>query len=94
MMVMNATAINNLPAQVFADVLKKDTLKVLDNNYVIMPKEMYDMLMEECADRAIEREAARRLAHSGGKTYTEQEMMDKFGITEEDIAAAGDVEIE
>ena len=94
MMAMNAEAINNLPANVFADVLKKDVLSVIDSNYVVMPREMYEALMEEHADLEIEREAARRLADPGGRTFTEQEIMDMFGITEEDIASAGDVEIE
>ncbi len=94
MMSMNAAAINNLPASVFADVLKKDILDVIDTNYVIIPREIYENLTEDYMDRAMEREAANRLASSDGKTYTEQEMMAMLGITEKDIEAAGDVEIE
>ncbi len=94
MMSMNAAAINNLPASVFADVLKKDILDVIDTNYVIIPREIYENLTEDHMDRAMEREAAKRLASSDGKTYTEQEMMAMLGITEKDIEAAGDVEIE
>ncbi|MBQ7516178.1 MAG: hypothetical protein IJS96_07825 [Schwartzia sp.] len=94
MMSMNATAINNLPASVFADVLKKDILDVIDTNYVIVPREVYESLAEDYMDRTMEREAAKRLAASDGKTYTEQEMMAILGVTEKDIEAAGDVEIE
>lgn len=92
-MAMNAAAINNLPTGVFADVLKKDVLDVIDTNYVIVPRELYERMMDEYTDREIERVAAERLAAPGDKTYTEKEMMDMFGITEEDIKAAGDVEI-
>lgn len=92
-MAMNAAAINNLPTGVFADVLKKDVLDVIDTNYVIVPRELYERMMDEYTDREIERVAAERLADPGDKTYTEKEMMDMFGITEEDIKAAGDVEI-
>ena len=94
MMMMNATAINNLPANVFADMLKKDVLSVIDSNYVVMTREMYDTLMEEYTDRKIEREAAKRLTNANGKTYTQQELMKMFDITEKDLAAVGDVEIE
>ena len=93
-MMMNAAAINNLPANVFADILKKDVLSVIDNNYVVMTREMYDTLMEEYADRKIDREAAKRLTDANTKTYTQQEIMKMFDITEKDIAAVGDVEIE
>ena len=46
------------------------------------------------ADVLIEREAARRIAEGDGKVYTEKEVMDELGITEEDLASVGDVEIE
>ncbi|MBR1761059.1 MAG: hypothetical protein IJ741_07760, partial [Schwartzia sp.] len=46
------------------------------------------------ADVLIERETARRIAKGDGKVYTEKEVMDELGITEEDLAAVGDVEIE
>ncbi len=94
MMAMNAEAINSLSATAFAGVLKQGILDVIGTDYVILPRKIYEDMAEEYADRELFREAARRLASSGGQAYTEQEMMTMFGITEKDIAAVGDVEIE
>lgn len=59
-----------------------------------MFKKLYERIIDELTDYMIECEAAKRIKEGNSRTYTEKEVMAEFGITEEDLAAVGDVEIE
>ena len=92
-MAMSAVAVDNLSPDVFADIRKTGAKDLLGTGCVIMSKDAYEKIMDELADYEIEREAARRIAESSERTYTEAEVMKMCGITEEDLASVGDVEI-
>ena len=69
---------------------------VTDNgqDYVIMPSEKYEKLIDELADIELDRLAAERLAEPNVKWLTEEEFDAALGFTEEDLAGWEDVEIE
>lgn len=93
-MTMSAVAVNDLNADVFDDVRRSGTKDLLNTGCVIMSKKLYERIMDELADYVIESEAARRIKDGNKRMYTEKEVMAELGITEEDLAAVGDVEIE
>ena len=90
---MEAVAIGNLTEDVFADVLKNGAKQVSGTGCMIVP-DAYMKLIDEITDWKIEREAARRLEEPNPTTYTEQEALALLGITEADMEAAEDLEIE
>ncbi|MBQ9365788.1 MAG: hypothetical protein IJT82_08425 [Schwartzia sp.] len=94
MMAMNAEAINALPAEVFSDILKKEALAVLGSGYVVVPIEKYYKMLEDYEDAELEREAKRRLQEPEGRTYTQKEMLDMYGIKQEELDAMPEVELE
>ena len=91
-MAMNAEAINALPAEVFSDILKKEALAVLGSGYVVIEK--YYKMLEDYEDAELEREAERRLQEPEGRTYTQKEMLDMYGIKQEELDAMPEVELE
>lgn len=93
-MTMSAVAVNDLNANVFEDVRRTGTKDLLNTGCVIMSKKLYERIMDELADYMIECEAAERIKEGNARLYTEKEVMAELGISEEDLAAAGDVEIE
>ena len=93
-MAMSAVAVDNLSADVFADVKKTGAKDLLGTGCVIMSKDAYEKIMDELADYEIECEAARRIAAGDDEVFTEEEVLKELGITKEDMAAVGDVEIE
>ena len=93
-MTMGAVAVNDLNADVFDDVRRSGTKDLLNTGCVIMSKKLYERIRDELADYVIECEAAKRIKDGSKRMYTEKEVMAELGITEEDLAAVGDVEIE
>ena len=84
--------------EVFEEV-RRTGAKLITNGQekpcVMMTAEEYMQLVDDLADRELELLAAERLAHPDkGKWYTMEEVMAEFGITEQDLEAIGDVEIE
>jgi PHD/YefM family antitoxin component YafN of YafNO toxin-antitoxin module len=59
---------------------------------LISPKE-YESIMEKIEDLELMVEAEKRITE-GGRTYSQSEVMQSLGITQDDIDAAEDVEIE
>ena len=87
-----------MAAQIFSDIQKSGAKVVIKNNepecILISPADYMDF-MEELADTRLELLALRRIANGALEhTSTQKEVMESFGITEDDLAAMEEVEIE
>jgi len=83
-------------AKIFNEVAKTGMKIAVKNNKpacVLLSPERYEAIMEEMLDLELLIEAERRIAE-GGSCYSREEVMAELGITETDIEAAEDVEIE
>lgn len=79
--------------KIFEEVKQGGTKVVLKNNdpvCVLVTPEEYEAMVDKLTDYELALEAERRL-DEGGRAYTIGEVMDRFGITERDLA---DVEVE
>ena len=87
-----------MAAQIFSDVRKSGAKVVIKNNEpecVLMSPAEYMDLMEELADAKLKLLALQRIANGALEhTSTQEEVMASFGITDEDLAAMEEVEIE
>ncbi len=90
---MEAVAIDNLSAEVFADVLKNGAKEITGTGCMIVPK-AYMKIIDEITDWKVEMEAARRLKNPDAKYYAEEEALAMLGLTKEDLKGWEDVEIE
>ncbi|MDY6295065.1 MAG: hypothetical protein SPL45_02035 [Schwartzia succinivorans] len=90
---MDAVTVNNISTETFADVVKNGAKLVAGTGCAIVP-EVYLKIVDEYTDWQIEQETAKRLKEPDTKYFTMEEVMKEFGITEDDLAAAGDVEFE
>jgi len=83
-------------AKIFDEVAKTGMKIAVKNNKpacVLLSPERYESLLEEMEDLQLMMEAERRIAE-GGPIYSQDEVMQSLGITQADIDAAEDVEIE
>lgn len=84
--------------KIFEEVRQSGAKVVMKNNTaecVLLSPEEYVRLMDELNDARLEAVAAERLArYDPQKLVSWDEMMKKFGVTEEDLAGWEDVEIE
>lgn len=84
--------------KIFEEVRQSGAKVVMKNNTaecVLLSPEEYVRLMDELNDAKLEAVAAERLArYDPQKLVSWDEMMKKFGVTEEDLAGWEDVEIE
>ncbi len=83
--------------KIFSEVQNVGVKIVLKNNIpacVLLSPQYYEQLLEELEDYHLLSVAKQRLEHSEGAYLSEDEVMDELGITEDDIAEVGDVEIE
>ena len=87
-----------MAAQIFSDVRKSGAKVVIKNNEpecVLMSPSDYMDFMEELADARLELLALQRIANGAlDHTSTQKKVMESFGITEDDLAAMEEVEIE
>lgn len=87
-----------MAAQIFSDVRKSGAKVVIKNNEpecVLMSPDEYMDFMDELADTRLELLALQRIAKGAlDHTSTQKEVMESFGITEEDLADLEEVEIE
>lgn len=60
---------------------------------VVIPRKVYDLLIETYNDMKMGEEAIKRMQDPNKKLLTEKEVLASLGITEDAIAAAGEVEI-
>jgi len=87
-----------MAAQIFSDVRKSGAKVVIKNNEpecVLMSPTEYMGFMDELADTRLELLALKRIA--GGALehiYSQKEVMDSLGISDEDLAEMEEVEIE
>jgi PHD/YefM family antitoxin component YafN of YafNO toxin-antitoxin module len=83
-------------AKIFDEVERTGMKIAVKNNKpacVLLSLERYEGLLEEIEDLELMRETEKRL-DEGGLTYSQDEVMQRLGITQADIDAAEDVEIE
>lgn len=84
-------------SKIFDEVAAVGTKVVLKNNtpevYLLSPAE-FDRLTEAAGNYELLMEAQERLASGTGATLTEAELMQELGISEDELADAGEVEIE
>ena len=87
-----------MAAQIFSDVRKSGAKVVIKNNEpecVLMSPTEYVDFMDELANARLELLALRRIADGALEhTSTQKEVMERFGITEDELAAMEEVEIE
>ena len=87
-----------MAAQIFSDVRRSGAKVVIKNNEpecVLMSPAEYMDFMSELADTRLELLALQRIADGAlAHTSTQREVMERFGITEEDLADLEEVEIE
>ena len=86
-----------MAAHVFSDVRKNGARIVIKNNEpecVLMSPAEYMDFMDEIADARLELLALRRIANGALEhTSSEKDVMDGFGITEDDLEDLEEVEI-
>ena len=87
-----------MAAQIFSDVRKSGAKVVIKNNEpecVLMSPAEYMDFMDELADARLELLALQRIADGAlAQTSTQKEVMESFGITEDDLADMEEVELE
>ncbi len=91
---MEAVTLEALNKETFEDVLRHGAKEILGTGCLLIPKELYEKVMEELTDWNMAIEADRRLKDPNAKYYTEQEAMKALGLTEKDLEGWEDVEIE
>ena len=90
-------AFGNMAGHVFDDVRANGRKIITENDrpaFVIQTAEEYNSLMELLADMRVEQIAAERLSKPRGKNVTMEEMMDECGVTQAELDALPEVEIE
>ena len=91
---MEAVAVESLSPEMFADIRAHGAREILGTGCIIVPWERYAAMLEDYEDAELEREAARRLKEPEGRTYTQEEIMRMYGITQEEIDAMPEVELD
>lgn len=84
-------------SKIFDRVRKEGRIFVMKNNQpsaIILSPEEYERLTEAEEDYYLYLEAEKRLKKAKGHYLTEEETLEKLGITEEDLANCEEVEIE
>ena len=83
-------------AKIFDEVSQTGIKIAIKNNKptcVLLSPEQYESMLEHIEDLELMIEAERRLAEDS-ETYTQDEIMQRLGITQADIDEAEDVDIE
>ena len=87
-----------LAGQIFTDVKKEGPKVVMKNNtpeVVIIPPDEYVKMMEDINDYLLLTKAVERMESLDPETLlSEEEVMQNLGITQEQIDAVGEVDIE
>ncbi len=99
--IQNSVPISNfnkgMAGKIFSDVRATGPKVVIKNNIpecVLMSPEEYIALLDELEDMRLLAMAKDRLSHTSGKTITQEEIMEKYGISQEELNDMEDVEIE
>lgn len=83
--------------KIFADIQKSGRKVIIDNDrpaFVVQTAEDYEKFIDLIEDLRVEKIAAERLSKPMGREITFDELLDKFGYTDEDLKGWEDVEIE
>ncbi len=91
---METVAWDNITQETLKDVLLHGTKEIKDSGCLLIPKALYEKVMDDLTDWQIEREAAERLRNDNGETIPEEEVMRRLGITEDDLEGWEDIELE
>ncbi len=99
--IQNSVPISNfnkgMAGKIFADVRSNGPKVVIKNNTpecVLMSPEEYISILDEIEDMRLMLLAKERTKNAPTKTYSQDEVMKELGISEEDLNAVEDVEIE
>ena len=99
--IQNSVPISNfnkgMAGKIFADVRSNGPKVFIKNNTpecVLMSPEEYISLLDELDDMRLLAMAKDRISHTSGKTITHEEIMKKYGISQEELDSMEDVEIE
>ena len=99
--IQNSVPISNfnkgMAGKIFADVRSNGPKVIIKNNTpecVLMSPEEYISLLDELDDMRLLAMAKDRISHTSGKTITHEEIMKKYGISQEELDSMEDVEIE
>lgn len=99
--IQNSVPISNfnkgMAGKIFADVRSNGPKVVIKNNTpecVLMSPEEYISLLDELDDMRLLAMAKDRISHTSGKTIAHEEIMKKYGISQEELDSMEDVEIE
>ena len=99
--IQNSVPISNfnkgMAGKIFADVRSNGPKVVIKNNTpecVLMSPEEYISLLDELDEMRLLAMAKDRISHTSGKTITHEEIMKKYGISQEELDSMEDVEIE
>lgn len=99
--IQNSVPLSNfnkgMAGKIFTEVRQNGTKIVMKNNLpecVLMSPEEYIELMDELEDMRLLLLAEDRIKNSSGKVYTQEEVMEELGITDEELDSMEDVEIE
>ena len=91
---MDAVTFDSITRETLQDVLRNGTKEISGTGCLLIPKELYTKIMDELTDWNMAKEADRRLKDSSAKYYTEQEALERMGLTEKDLEGWENVEIE
>ncbi|MCR5559028.1 MAG: type II toxin-antitoxin system Phd/YefM family antitoxin [Schwartzia sp.] len=99
--IQNSVPISNfnkgMAGKIFADVRSNGPKVVIKNNNpecVLMSPEEYISILDEIADMKLLLLAKERTKNAPKKIYRHGEVMKELGISEDDLKAAEDIEIE
>ncbi len=99
--IQNSVPISNfnkgMAGKIFADVRSNGPKVVIKNNNpecVLMSPEEYISILDEIADMKLLLLAKERTKKAPDKIYSQDEVMKELGISEADLNAAEDIEIE
>ena len=91
---MDAVAFDSLTKETLEDVLQHGAKEISGTGCLLVPKDIYERFIEDVTDWRLAMEASKRLKNPDKKLLTEREVLESLGITEEQIAAVGDVELD
>ena len=99
--IQNSVPISNfnkgMAGKIFSDVRATGPKVVIKNNIpecVLISPEEYISMLDELEDMRLLAMARDRLSHTSGKTISHEEIMKKYGISQEELDEMEDVEIE
>lgn len=91
---MEAVALDSITQETLKDVLLHGAKEIKGTGCLLVPKALYEKVMDDLTDWQIEREAAERLRNDDGERISQEEVMRRLGITEDDLEGWEDIELD